>query len=73
MRIMVIYGKTQRGELIFMEKRLKIVVADDSSQLGESCAKTFRAYGMNVILCQKDGLKVLEIIKKERDYSPSFN
>lgn len=49
-----------------MEKQLKIVVADDSSQLGESCAKTFKAYGMNVMLCQKDGLRVIDIIKKEK-------
>ncbi len=46
-----------------MEKQLKIVVADDSSELGENCAKTFRAYGMRVALCPKDGLKLLEKIK----------
>ncbi len=48
-----------------MEKQLKIVVADDSSELGENCAKTFKAYGMNVSLCQKDGLKVLERVKSD--------
>ena len=65
MRIMVIYGKTRKGELKFMEKQLKIVIADDSSQLGENCAKTFKAYGMDVKLCQKDGLKLIEMIKRE--------
>ncbi len=48
-----------------MEKELKIIIADDSSELGENCAKTFKAYGMNVILCPKDGLKVLSRVKSE--------
>lgn len=48
-----------------MEKQLKIVVADDSSDLGENCAKTFKAYGMRVLLCAKDGAKLLETIKTE--------
>ncbi len=49
-----------------MEKQLKIVVADDSSELGENCAKTFKAYGMRVSLCSKDGSKVLERVKAEQ-------
>ena len=48
-----------------MEKQLKVIIADDSSLLGENCAKTFKAYGMQVSLCQKDGLKVIERVKKE--------
>ncbi len=48
-----------------MEKQLKIIVADDSSELGENCAKTFKAYGMNVILCPKDGVRLLSKIKAE--------
>lgn len=47
-----------------MEKELKIIIADDSSDLGENCAKTFRAYGMRVTLCEKDGLKLLKAIKE---------
>ncbi len=47
-----------------MEKELKIVIADDSSELGENCAKTFEAYGMRVVLCEKDGLKLLKTIKE---------
>lgn len=49
-----------------MEKQLKIMVADNSSELGENCAKTFKAYGMKVELCEKDGLKVLSKIKSEK-------
>lgn len=48
-----------------MEKQLKIVVADDSSQLGENCAKTFKAYGMDVSVCPKDGQKLVEKVKRE--------
>ncbi len=48
-----------------MEKQLKIVVADDSSELGENCAKTFKAYGMRVSLCAKDGAKLLDMVKTE--------
>lgn len=49
-----------------MEKKLKIVIADDSTELGQSCAKAFKAYGMQVILCDKDGKTVIEYIKKEK-------
>lgn len=46
-----------------MEKKLKIVVADDSTELGQSCAKALGSYGMEVILCEKDGRRVVEKIK----------
>ena len=48
-----------------MEKQLKIIVADDSPELGENFSKTFTAYGMKVALCPKDGLKVLAKAEKE--------
>lgn len=46
-----------------MEKKLKIVVADDSTELGQSCAKALRGYGMDVSLCEKDGLSVVEKVR----------
>ena len=49
-----------------MEEKLKIVVADDSTELGKNCAKVFKGYGMNVVLCEKDGRNVLEKIKNEK-------
>ena len=33
-----------------MEKKLKIVIADDSSDFSKNCAKTLTGYGMEVIL-----------------------
>ena len=49
-----------------MEEKLKIVIADDSTELGKNCAKAFKAYGMNTVLCEKDGRKVVEKIKTEK-------
>ncbi len=48
-----------------MEKKLKVVVADDSTELGQNCAKAFKGYGMQVILCEKNGKVILEKIKQE--------
>ena len=49
-----------------MEKKLKIVVGDDSSELGQNCAKTFRAYGMAVKTCLKDGKEILKTVMAEK-------
>ena len=49
-----------------MEKKLKIVIADDTSDLGQNCAKAFKAYGMDVTLCEKDGRSVLSKTKTEK-------
>lgn len=49
-----------------MEKKLKIVIADNTKEFGENCAKVFAAYGMSVSLCEKDGRKVLSKIKIEK-------
>lgn len=49
-----------------MEKKLKIVVADEGMEFGKNCEKVFTAYGMTVILCEKDGRRVIEKIKKEK-------
>lgn len=43
-----------------MEKKLKVMIADDSTELGQNCAKALKEYGMEVIVCEKDGQKVLE-------------
>ena len=49
-----------------MEEKLKIVIADDTTELGKNCAKAFTGYGMNVVLCEKDGRNVLAKIKSEK-------
>ncbi|MBR4073646.1 MAG: response regulator, partial [Clostridia bacterium] len=50
-----------------MDKKLKIVIADDSTELGQNCAKALKGYGMDVALCEKDGICLLE---KTRQIKP---
>ncbi|MBR4910977.1 MAG: sporulation transcription factor Spo0A [Clostridia bacterium] len=47
-----------------MEKKLKVIVADDTAELGQNCARSLKSYGMEVTVCPKDGLKVIEAVKK---------
>lgn len=48
-----------------MEKRLKIIVADNSSEFGKVLDSAFTGYGMEVKLCEKDGKKLLEEINAQ--------
>ncbi len=43
-----------------MENKLKVMIADDKAELGLSCAKALKSFGMEVVLCEKDGKAVLE-------------
>lgn len=45
-----------------MEKKLKVIIADDTTEFGKNCAVTLRNCGMDVSLCPKDGNKLLEEI-----------
>ena len=45
-----------------MENKLNVVIADDSSEFGLNCLNVLKSYGINVILCAKDGNKLLETI-----------
>ena len=49
-----------------MQKKLKIIIADDSTELGQSCAKALKSYGMDVVLCEKDGRCILSKTKTEK-------
>ena len=46
-----------------MEKKIKVIIADDSTEFGQSCARGLEAYGMDVILCTKNGLILIDKIK----------
>ncbi len=48
-----------------MEKKLKVLVADNSAEMGQVCAATLRAYGMDVITIAKDGQEVLDSLQGE--------
>ena len=49
-----------------MDKKLKIVIADDLSDFSKNAANVLSSYGMEVILTQKDGMKVLSAVKNEK-------
>ena len=49
-----------------MEKRLKIVIADDVSDFSKNCENVLKSYGMDVVLTAKDGLKVVSAVKNEK-------
>lgn len=49
-----------------MQKNLKVLIADDSTGFGENCARILKSYGMEVSLCEKDGIKILDNIKKNK-------
>ena len=46
-----------------MEKKIKIVIADDSTEFGQNCANALKSYGMDVIMCPKDGQQLLQSIR----------
>ena len=59
----MVHNKKNGGN--FMEKKLKVMIADDTTELGHNCAKAFKGYGMDVLLCEKDGQKVIENAKRQ--------
>lgn len=49
-----------------MENKLKVLIADDMTELSQNCAKILKSRNMDVVLCQKDGNKVIEAIKQNK-------
>lgn len=48
-----------------MEKKIKVIIADDTTEFGHNCATVLNRYGMSATLCQKDGMVLLEKIKTD--------
>lgn len=46
-----------------MDSKLKVIIADDSTEFGEQCLSLLKTYGMDVTLCEKDGQKLIHGIK----------
>ncbi len=42
-----------------MNTKLKVIIADNSVDFGQNCAKVLQNYGMEVILCEKDGRRLI--------------
>lgn len=49
-----------------MENKLKVVIADESSQFGRDCQKELMSMGFEVLMCKKDGTRVISIIESQR-------
>ncbi len=47
-----------------MERQIKIIIADDTTEFGHGCANVLKSYGFEVILASKDGIKVLKEIER---------
>lgn len=45
-----------------MEKKLKVLIADDSTEFGQNCSNVLGLYGMETVLCPKDGKALSERI-----------
>ena len=50
-------------EVKIMEKKLKILIADNSTEFGQACANTLKTYGMEVAMTLKDGARLVQDIK----------
>ena len=49
-----------------MNKNLNLLIADNSADFGQNCAKVLKSYGMNVTLCDKDGNEVIRVLQKQK-------
>ncbi len=49
-----------------MKTKLKVLIADDSVDFGQNCARVLKNYGMDVTLCEKDGAKVMQEVEKHK-------
>jgi len=47
-----------------MDRKLKVLLADDSTEFGQKCAGVLRSYGMEVLMSNKDGRRLLSDIKE---------
>ncbi|MBQ0083399.1 MAG: sporulation transcription factor Spo0A, partial [Clostridiales bacterium] len=46
-----------------MNKKIKVLLADDTTELGNTCRKVLAEHGLETSVCEKDGLKLLEKVK----------
>ena len=54
------------GGFCNLEKKVKVLLADNSENFGIPCANTMRIHGLDVELCEKDGRRVVELITREK-------
>lgn len=49
-----------------MENKIKVLIADDATEFSRNCANVLKSYGFEVVLCAKDGVKVIQEIERIR-------
>ena len=49
-----------------MEKKLKVLIGDDKTEFGQTCANVLKSYGLDVSLCEKDGRKLVSMIEQKK-------
>lgn len=47
-----------------MEKKIKILIGDDTTEFGKTCVNALKTYGIDVYTCKKDGNVLIRDIKK---------
>jgi two-component system response regulator (stage 0 sporulation protein A) len=47
-----------------MENKLKVLIADDSTEFGQNCANVINSYKMEAVLCPKDGKVLTEYAER---------
>ncbi len=48
-----------------MNNKLKVLIADDSAQFGKACQNELKEAGFDVLLTQKDGLRVISVFESQ--------
>ena len=49
-----------------MDKKIKVLIADDSTEFGIGCANVLKSYGFEVIVTAKDGSRVLSEVERAK-------
>ena len=49
-----------------MENKLKVLIGDDKTEFGQTCANVLKSYGLDVSLCEKDGRKLVSMIEQKK-------
>ena len=47
-----------------MEKKIKVLLADDSEHFGKNCASVMRTHGIDVQTMEKDGKRLVESVSE---------
>ena len=49
-----------------MEKKLKVLIAENTAEFGVPCSNLLKTYGMDVVLAPKEGSRLFTEVKSVR-------